>query len=228
MKFYEDRINLKLLSQGLLPKFDYVRAKISISVSNNHEAINDATDAIIEYESNDDDNQNDPGQPTTITTSSHSNEQNARSEKSLIKGNSIRGHLNHAREIPHNSPTNNINEGIPPSIITKVLETSKATDKTSDERRINEISALRNVRPLTSGAPIMVPPSTPTARGSTRQSVQPTAAFIKPQRDRKAPTRNEFDKSFGPRKRKDQAHLTHQKTEPLTYEKTVNRPNARE
>ena len=57
MIFYEYRKSLKLLSEDLFSKFDFMRVKITFMLFNDDDIINDAVETINKYIFNNDDDQ---------------------------------------------------------------------------------------------------------------------------------------------------------------------------
>ena len=55
MIFYEHRKGLKLLSENLFSKFDFVRVKITFILFNNNDIINNIVETINKYIFNNDD-----------------------------------------------------------------------------------------------------------------------------------------------------------------------------
>ena len=74
MIFYKYRKGLKLLSESLFSKFDFMRVKKAFMLFNNDDIINDVVEIINKYISNDDNNQkNDKTLINNITSSSTNN-----------------------------------------------------------------------------------------------------------------------------------------------------------
>ena len=226
VKFYEDRIGLELLPQGLLPRFDEIRAEVSTTQPNNIETTSDVIPSDNESMSGDDGDQNEPIQQTDVTTLLHGNEQNVVLGEFVSEGDPSETQLTAAGESPQPGPPEQRDEGNSPPASNTSLSNTETPQETSNENSSTTNTSTISPQPESST-------STP-----IRRSVEPTAATFRPTRTRKPATRTEFFESFG--KGKDKALYAPQdysdafiqapllQTEPQTYREATTGRYARE
>ncbi len=212
VKFYEDRKGVDLLPQGLLPKFDSVRAEASPLQPIGVAPSSDDRGVLMEYESSDDGGQEDDRPPGGPVTSPPANETN---------------------EVLENSAENSGPEGVSPPVpssfgendeISGSLQQNEATSLntigTSQFEAENFEQNSQNRSPRVSATPTPLP----RPRASNRKPVVPTAASSRPVRERRPAGRQEFLENFG----KENVHVAQQKIEPQTYQEAVTGPDKRE
>ncbi len=201
VKFYEDRKGVDLLPQGLLPKFDSVRAEASPLQPIGVAPPSDDRGVLMEYESSDDGGQEDDRPPGGPVTSPPANETN---------------------EVLENSAENSGPEGVSPPVpssfgendeISGSLQQNEATSSnaigTSQFEAENFEQNSQNRSPRVSATPTPLP----RPRAFNRKPVVPTAASSRPVRERRPAGRQEFLENFG----KENVHVAQQKIEPQTY-----------
>ena len=221
--FYEDRPGIELIPQGLLPKFDWLRADVAPYEPPTVEASEEDTGVSNEAIPSDDDDEDGPEPSGGVATSPPRNDENSEEvENAFPEGDAPQNGHENPGDNPEFGPRGPQNLGNSPAASCGVEAQNEIHESIEVSNSVENRSTQGSPTPMapTEGAPPQGP------RASSRRPIEPTAASSRPQRNRRAPARQEFFETFGTNRNR--AHVARRGIEPQTFQEAINGPNSRE